>query len=95
MQRIGTLRRKTRSKYKKNFRDRGKIKISRFVQTFKKGDKAILHIHSSYMKGMYHPRFFGKIGEVIRKTGKCYELKIMDIGKEKIVLVHPVHLKKL
>lgn len=95
MKRIGGIGRGTRSKYRKNYRNRGKFKISRFIQTLKEGDKVSLGVESSYKKGMYHPRFFGKIGKVAGKKGGCYEVKIIDNKKPKTLLVHPVHLKKV
>ncbi len=45
-------------------------------------------------KGMYLPRFHGRIGVVKGQRGKCYEVAIKDGSKEKILIVHPVHLKK-
>ncbi len=29
-----------------------------------------------------------------RQKGKCYEVLIIDRGKQKTLIVHPVHLKK-
>jgi len=95
MKRFGGIRRKTRSKYKKHYRSRGKIKISKLLQSFKEGDRVSLGFESAYFKGIYHPRFYGKIGEVHDKKGSCYEVSINDNGKHKTLLVHPVHLKKL
>ncbi len=92
--RIGTFRRKTRSKLKKNYRDRGKLNLSRYLQKFEIGDKVCLFAEPSVQKGMYFPRFHGKAGIIKNKKGKCYEVLIKD-GKEKILIVHPVHLKRL
>jgi len=44
---------------------------------------------------MYFPRFHGKVGTVVGKQGKCYQVKIKDVQMLKIVLAHPVHLKKV
>ena len=45
-------------------------------------------------KGMYHSRFYGKMGVVKGKKGRCYEVMITDGSKQKTLIVHPVHLKK-
>jgi len=34
------------------------------------------------------------MGMVKGKKGMCYEITMKDQAKEKIVVVHPVHLKK-
>ena len=95
MKRFGGIRRNTRSKYKKNYRDKGKLKIAKFIETFAVGDRVSLGVESSYQKGLYHPRFYGRIGQVVGKVGTCYHVAIVDQNKAKTLLVHPVHLKKL
>ena len=93
-QRIGGFRRKTRKKLRKNIRNKGKISIRRYFQTFKKGDTVYLVAESSIQKGMYLPRFHGKAGKILSKQGNCYYVQIKDQNKIKPILVHPVHLKK-
>jgi len=63
------------------------------MQTFKAGQRVHLSIESSLHKGCYHSRFIGKTGIVKGSRGKCYEVAINDQGKEKLLIVHPVHLK--
>ena len=93
MKRTGSLRRKTRSKLKKNYRRKGKVNISKYLQEFNIGDKVYLDAEPSVQKGMYHPRFHGKSGTIIGKTGSCYEVKFKENKSYKIFIVHPVHLK--
>lgn len=93
--RVGGFRRKTRYKMSKNFREKGKIRIRYFLQSFEEGDKVLLHAEPSYQKGMYHPRFYGKPGTISKKLGTCYEVKIKDFTKEKSLVVHPIHLRRL
>jgi len=90
---IGGLRRKSRHKFKKERRKKGKISISRFMQSFDKGQKVHLSIEPSLHKSNYHSRFLGKTGKINGMRGKCYEILIDDKGKEKMIIVHPVHLK--
>jgi len=92
--RIGTSRRKTRSKLKKNVRTRGKISITKYFQIFKTNDKVQLIAEPAVQKGMYFPRFHGKTGKVTGKKGLCYNIEIKDGKKLKTLIVHPIHLKK-
>lgn len=94
VKRIGGLRRKTRYKFRKEKRARGKISISKYLQSFSSGDRVFLGLESAVQKGMYHPRFMGKAGTIKGKRGKCYEVAINDMGKGKTLIVHPVHLKR-
>ena len=52
------------------------------------------YIQTAYQKGMYYPRFHGKSALVMNKKGHCYEVLIKDGGKEKMLIVHPIHLKR-
>jgi large subunit ribosomal protein L21e len=94
VKRIGSFRRKTRDKFKKGIREKGKISLTRFLQTLAKGDRVVLKAESAYQKGLYFPRFHGLSGVVQGKQGDCYKVKINDLGKDKVLVVHPVHLKK-
>jgi len=93
--RIGGLRRKTRHKLKKGFRNRGKINISKYLQSFQEGEKVTLKAEPAVQKGMYYRRFHGKVGIVKCKKGRCYEVAIKDGGKQKALIIHPVHLKRM
>lgn len=90
--RIGGMRKKTRFKFQKEKADKGKLSIKKFLQTFKIGDKVSLSVEPAYQKGMYCPRFLGKIGVITAIKGTCYEVEIKDINKKKRFVVHPVHL---
>ena len=94
VQRKGGLRRKARYKFRKEKRSIGKISLTRYLQSFNAGDRVFLSLESAVQKGMYHPRFMGKSGIIGSKRGSCYEVIINDLGKEKKLIVHPVHLKK-
>jgi ribosomal protein L21E len=91
---IGGMRRKTRHKLLKPRRNKGKISMTNFFQTFKEGEKVILKAESAMQKGMYFPRFHGKSGIIKKKVGSCYSVSITDGKKLKEPVVHPVHLKK-
>ncbi len=94
--RIGGFRRKTRHKLKRSISEKGKIFISRYLQEFKDGEKVVLKADPSYQKGMYLPRFHGKVGVVKNRKGNTsYEVEIKDFDKAKTLFVHAVHLKRL
>ena len=94
VKRIGGFRRKSRYKFRKEKRQRGKVSITRYFQSFNAGDRIYLSVEPAVQKGMYYPRFMGKTGIVKGKRGRCYEITINDLGKEKTLIVHPVHLKR-
>ena len=93
--RIGTARRKTRQKMTKSPRKKGKFSLRKYLQEFKVGDEVILKLEPAVQKGMYFPRFHGKQGTIAAKKGNCYEVNVKDFKKEKILIVHPVHLKSV
>ncbi len=95
VKKIGTFRRKTRHKLGKKARRKGKIGTTRYFQLFEIGNKVGLVAESSIAGGMYRPRFHGKIGVIKGRQGVCYKVAIKDGGKEKLLILHPAHLKKL
>lgn len=94
MKRIGGSRKRTRYRFKKEIKDRGKIPLTRYFQKLEAGDRVSLIAEPSIQKGMYHPRFFGKTGIIKSKVGTCYEVLINDHKKEKTLIIHPIHLKR-
>ena len=93
-ERKGGSRRKTRQKYSKTLRQKGKISLRKFFQEFSEGDKVTLKIEPAYQRGLYHRRFHGKQGVVKGKQGDCYLIDVKEESMKKTFIVHPVHLKK-
>ncbi|MFH1439267.1 MAG: 50S ribosomal protein L21e [Candidatus Woesearchaeota archaeon] len=93
--RIGGGRRKTRYKFQKKSKDKGKLSLTRYFQKFDADEKVKLLSEPAIQKGMYDRRFHGKIGTIIKNRGSCYILKIKDGSKEKELIVHPIHLRKI
>ena len=93
--RKGGSRAGTRQLFRKHPRTRGKISLTKFFMPYKVGDRACLSAEPAMQKNLYHQRFHGKSGFIVGKCGDCYELEIQDGGKTKMVIVHPVHMKKL
>jgi len=90
---IGGSKRKARHKLKKGRRQKGKISISKFMQSFNLGQRVHLSIEPSIHKGDYHTQYIGKTGIVKGIRGRCYEVAIRDGDKEKLLIIHPIHLK--
>jgi large subunit ribosomal protein L21e len=93
--RKGGARAGTRKLFSKSARERGKISLTRYFMPFSVGDKAVLVAEPAVQKSLYHHRFHGKVGTVDAKRGRCYEVVVKDGSKNKKIIVHPVHLKKL
>ena len=93
--RIGGFRRKTRGKLRKNVHMKGKFSIRNYYQTFNDGDKVALVADSTFQNGMFHPRFFGKAATVEGMQGTNYKVALFDGSKKKVLIVHPVHLRRL
>jgi large subunit ribosomal protein L21e len=93
--RIGSSKRKTRQIMRKHKNRKGKISFTAYFQKFNIGDTVALKCEPAVQKGMYFPRFHGKTAVVTGVKGKCYEVRIKDMDKEKTLIVHPVHLKKI
>ena len=65
------------------------------LQEFKDGQRVQVIIEPAVHKGMPHPRFHGKMGEVLKQKGRAFIVKIKDGGKEKLITCHAVHLKQV
>jgi len=78
---------------RKQVRDKGKIKLSRYFQKLKEGDKVSI-IKEAAQPSIF-PKFIqGRTGIIEGKRGRSYVVQI-NIGKGKRFIIHPVHLKKL
>lgn len=94
MSRRKGIRKKTRSKFSKKACEHGKISFTKYFQVLNPGDIVCLKADPSVHEGLYYPRFHGKHAVVKGKKGGCYEVLIKDGNKEKILIVHPIHLQK-
>lgn len=87
------VRRRTRG-FRARVRDKGKVRIKRYIRDFSNEDRVSIAIDPSY-QNIPHPRFQGRSGKVVGKQGRAYFVGVMDGGKEKRILVNPEHLKAL
>jgi large subunit ribosomal protein L21e len=86
------MRKKTRDRLSKTVRSRGISPVVRAIQEFPAGGRVHVIIDPSKHKGMPHPKFHGKTGEVIGKRGRAFILKVRDGDAIKTVIVPPDHL---
>ena len=94
VKRVGSSRRRTRQLFHVSKKMKGKLPVSGFVQKLETGDNVLLSAQPSILDGIYFRRFHGRIGKVVGMQGGCYKVQIRDGGKEKTLIVGPVHLKK-
>jgi len=93
--RIGGYRRKSRGIFRKNYKNKGKISLSKFFKEFKEGDKVVLQAEPAVQKGIYFQRYHGKSGLILGKKGSCYEVLIKDKNRGKRLVIPPIHLKSI
>jgi len=84
----------TRQKFRRNPRQRGLSPITRALQTFEVGQRAVILIDSSIQKGQPHHRFHGLNGKVVERRGRAYVMDVRFGGKTKQAIVLPEHLRK-
>ncbi|MCX6709588.1 MAG: 50S ribosomal protein L21e [Candidatus Woesearchaeota archaeon] len=91
--RIGGIRRKTRHKLARTAKERGKINLSSYFQKFSVGDVVLLKPNPAIQTGLFPFNFVGRHGVICGEQGKCYQVMVRDGGKEKVFIVHPVHMR--
>jgi len=79
---------------RKSIREKGKIKLSRYFQEFKKGDRVSV-IRDLSLNPKFPKQLQGRSGIIKNKRGRSYIVKIKDLNKQKTYIIHPIHLKKL
>lgn len=89
------LRSKTRQKMRVSPREKGKVKVTKFLQNFELGEKVGINIDPRIHKGHPHPRFQGSTCTVVGHQGNAYVLELKDGGKVKRLVVKPEHIKRL
>jgi len=83
----------TRSLFKKKPRQRGKIGLSRVLQSYKIGDRVVITVEPSLHRAMPHRRFQGRVGIVKQVRGRSYMITVASGSKEKQVITRPEHLR--
>ena len=86
------MRKKSRGKMNRTIRSKGKSSVVRAIQEFETGTMVHVIIDPSIHKGMPHPRFHGKTGEVVGTRGRAFVLKVNDGNASKTLITLPEHL---
>jgi large subunit ribosomal protein L21e len=86
------MRKKSRGKLSRTVRAKGKSSVVRAIQEFDTGAMVHIIIDPSIHKGMPHPRFHGKTGEVVGTRGRAFVLKVTDGNASKTLITLPEHL---
>ncbi len=88
-------RSKTRALLQKEYREKGKLGLSRLLRTYEPGDIVCVKIDPSMHKGMPHRRFQGKVGVIEGRRGRSYLVNLRIGDKEKNLIVRPEHITPL
>jgi large subunit ribosomal protein L21e len=89
------LRRRTRSKLRKNAREKGLSTVARKLVSYKVGERACIVIDPSVHQGQPHHKFHGTTGTIKGSQGRSYVLEIRTGGKNKRIIASPAHLKRI
>lgn len=79
---------------RKNIRERGKVRLSKYFQKFKEGERVAVKRELA-LQPKFPKKLQGRSGVVSGKRGSSYVVKMNDLNKEKTYIIHPVHLRKL
>ncbi|MFA4960703.1 MAG: 50S ribosomal protein L21e [Candidatus Pacearchaeota archaeon] len=78
----------------KQIREKGKIKLSSYFKKINEGDSVAINIDKG-VNFQLPKRIQGRSGKVVGERGKCKIIEIKDGRKNKIYVLHPVHLRSL
>ena len=70
------------------------LSVRIFIKDFKVGDKVAI-VPKGNFRDIPHPRYRGKIGDVIEKRGSAYVVRIKAMGAERTLVVPVRHLEKI
>lgn len=77
---------------KKKPRERGLSPINRILRDYADGEKVVVKIDPSTVKGMPHRRFHGRTGTIVEKRGRAYVINVHMGGFEKVIIARPEHI---
>ncbi len=79
---------------KKNAREKGKVRLSKYFKSYKEGDRVAVKRETS-QRYSFPKRIQGLTGVIESKRGRSYIVKIMDGNKEKRFIIPPIHLNSI
>jgi large subunit ribosomal protein L21e len=83
----------TRRLFKKEPRERGKMRLSKLLYEYQPGTQVVVKIDSSVHKGMPHRRFHGRVGTIVNKRGRSYVVSVSQGDAVREIIVRPEHLE--
>jgi large subunit ribosomal protein L21e len=86
-------RSRTRTLFRKQPRERGKVGLSRLLRTYNPGDKVKIRIDSSVHKGMPHRRYHGRVGIIKGRRGRSYVIEVAEGKQTRILIARPEHIE--
>ena len=84
---------RSRHLLKKSVRKKGMPPLSAMLRKYTIGDRVTVILEPSVQSGRPHRRFHGKTGTITGKRGKSYLITIKDMGREKLIISRPEHLR--
>ena len=78
---------------KKPARKKGMLPLSTILRKYAVGDMVTVILEPSVQRGRPHRRFHGKTGTVMGKQGRAYLVSLKDMGREKLIISRPEHLR--
>jgi large subunit ribosomal protein L21e len=86
------FRSRSRGTFTKSVRERGLPPVTRYLREFAVGDRVMVRIEPADPHGQPHPRYQGRVGTVVARSGRAYRLEFRDGGKRKELVALAVHL---
>ncbi|GAB4328297.1 MAG: 50S ribosomal protein L21e [Promethearchaeota archaeon] len=88
-------RAKTRRIFRKHPRKRGLAPLGRYLVDYEVGDKVdVIADPSVHKHGFPHKRFHGKTGTIVGVRGRCFEVRVKDQKKVKMLVLGVEHMRK-
>jgi large subunit ribosomal protein L21e len=84
---------RTRSLFRKEPRERGRIKLSKLLYEYQPGTRVVIMIDSSVQKGTPHRRYHGKVGTILDRRGRSYIVSVTQGNSVREIIVRPEHLE--
>ncbi len=72
-----------------------KLTATRIIKDFNVGDRVMLLPYPYYKSNIPPVRYKGLVGSVVEKRGQSYVVLLKVGNKEKKIISHPIHLRKV
>ena len=86
-------RSRTRTLFRKQPRERGKVGLSRLLRAYNPGDKVKISIDSGVHKGMPHRRYHGRVGIIKGRRGRSYVIEVTERNQTRTLIARPEHIE--